>query len=179
MMDQSVMKRCCTCGVIKPLTEYNRTLSGKHYQAQCNDCESLQVTPRIMPKKVGRGKPLFKEYSKVPDDDDGVDNVDKVEKIKCKTCNTRVDKRRSHQGLCPACWEKKRRVAREKRLKGLLEKIKEMLTTMDSDWFVAKTLAKYYKKGYKWAYTNLVEMEEERLVKSCYKDRKKYWKIVG
>lgn len=54
-------KKCSECGEIKPIMEFNLTITGKRYQDKCNDCEILALQPKKIPRIVGHGKPLFIE----------------------------------------------------------------------------------------------------------------------
>ena len=54
-------KKCSECGEIKPIMEFNLTITGKRHQNRCNDCEILALQPKKIPRIVGHGKPLFIE----------------------------------------------------------------------------------------------------------------------
>ena len=54
-------KKCSECGEIKPIMEFNLTITGKRHQDRCNDCEILALQPKKIPRIVGHGKPLFIE----------------------------------------------------------------------------------------------------------------------
>ncbi len=170
--EEILKKKCCECGEIKDIREFNLTITGKRHQAQCKNCETLLFIPKKIPKITGMGKPLFKEFSHE-------ETRYKLNKGKCKTCNNETNPKQLRHGLCPRCWEIKKKLALEERLKGLRGKIIKLTTTTGKDWFTAKTLANYQQMSYEWAYTNLVRMEELKMVKSRYEDRRKYWKVIN
>lgn len=56
-----LMKRCCECNQIKPITEYNPTLTGKRHQPYCKTCQTILNNPRQPARIIGRakGKPIL------------------------------------------------------------------------------------------------------------------------
>jgi hypothetical protein len=174
-------KKCSECGRIKPITEFNLTITGKRHQDRCNDCEILSLQPKTIPKVVGQGKPLFSEgkaHQTGEPEENLSENPYKLNNGKCKTCNRETPPKLLHHGLCPICWTVKRELLQKERLSELLDKIKVFSGKIGGDsWFTAKSMAKYFKKTYEWAYSNLSLMEKYDMVESK-KDGGKYWKVV-
>ena len=53
-------KKCSSCGDIKSYNHFPPTPTGTRFGDECSDCISKNAKPRLIPKIVGHGKPVFK-----------------------------------------------------------------------------------------------------------------------
>jgi hypothetical protein len=175
-------KKCSECGGIKPITEFNLTITGKRHQDRCNDCEILSFKPKAIPKVVGQGKPLFSEGKAHQTSELQEEKPYKLNKGKCKTCNTQIDVKELYQGLCPDCKEKKLKMDLEERLNGILCQIETYMSNNEWEWFTAKDISDYTGKSFNSCYNNLKLMFKEfGMVDSVLvtiKQKRRYFRVV-
>lgn len=61
-------KICGDCGELKPITEYDISISGKRRESICRNCKLKQFEPKPAPKVVGKSKPVIGFGSNKPID---------------------------------------------------------------------------------------------------------------